>query len=184
MVICNSIFIGQIPEFSKAWEVTIMKTLITVVALAGTLISASPALAFQPRMASSAIDSEVKQRCVDGESFKSIVAGGLAAGVSPAVLTSSMILSCGNPAAVVTAMVEAGMPAKVVVEAAVASGADSKAMVAAAIAAGANPGSLTASIGGSRSGDEGGGTGFGASGFGESRASTLGGGGRSGASPS
>jgi hypothetical protein len=186
MVILAPVFMGALPESPQTWEVTIMKTLIAVAVLAGSLISAVPAFAFQPAMTSSAIDSEVKQRFAHGESLKAIAAAARTAGISPAVLTSSLILSGANPAAVVTALVEAGVSANAVVAAALASGAESKAMVTAAIAGGADPGSLMASTasGGPRDDREGGSPGFSRSGFGESRASTFGGGGRSSVSRS
>jgi uncharacterized membrane protein YgcG len=163
-----------------------MKTLIAVVAISGALISAAPAFAFQPRMTSPSIDLEVKQRLAGGESLKTIATAAHAAGISPAVLTSALILNGANPAAVVTALVEAGMPANVVIAAATASGAESKAMVAAAIAGGADPTTLTASTaaGGNRAGGDGGSPGFSGAGFSASRASTFGGGGRSSVSPS
>jgi hypothetical protein len=186
MVIWIKFPIARITEFSKTWELMTMKTLITVVALAGTLLSVAPVFAFQPGMTSSSIDTEVKQRLVGGESLKSIASAAHAAGISSAVLTSSLILSGADPAAVVTALVEAGMAPNVVVAAAIASGAESKAMVTAAIAGGADPGSLTASTasGGPRSGGEGGSPGFNGSGFGDSHAPTFGGGGRSSVSRS
>jgi hypothetical protein len=182
----NKHFFGLFNRITIFWELTIMKTMFAVVALAISLISAAPAFAFQPGMTLPSIDSEVKQRLANGESLKTIVTAAHTAGISPAVLTSALILSGANPAAVVTAMVEAGMSANAVVAAAVASGSDSKAMVAAAIAGGADPTTLTASTaaGGNRAGGDGGSPGFSGSGFSASRASTFGGGGRSSVSPS
>lgn len=115
-----------------------MKKLTALALIAGGLFVV-PAFAFQAGMSSSALDAEVHQRLLNGESLKVIATAALGATVGPSALTTSLILNGANGATVVTSLVEAGMSACTVVTAAVTSGLDRAAMVKAAIAGGADP---------------------------------------------
>ena len=166
----------------------IMKTIFT---LAAVLLSSASAFAFQPGMSIKAVDAEVRAQADKGESLANIASAAKLGGVPAGVMTSSFILTGNSAASAVSALVRAGFSGADVVNAAVSMGGDRNALNAVAIAAGVDPTSLldaTAS-GGRSDGAQGNQntpseTGLNASGFGQSRASSVGGGGRSSVSPS
>ena len=118
-----------------------MKTkTLTMLLLAGAgLLSALPVYPFQAGMSSLALDNEIRQRLAAGESLAAIAKAAQTATVSPASLTTSLILNGIPGTSAVTSLVQSGMPVCPVVGSAVASGLERKPMIQAAIAGGADP---------------------------------------------
>jgi hypothetical protein len=160
-----------------------MKKLFT---LASVLLASASAFAFQADMSVKAVDTEVRARAAKGESLASIASAAKAGGVPAGVMTSSLILVGNSSASVVSALVGAGFSGSEVVNAAVNNGGDRAALNSLAIAAGADPTSLLAATAAGGQNNQGGPsqTGLNASAFGQSRAATVGGGGRSSVSGS
>lgn len=168
-----------------------------LILLATLLVASVSAFAFQPRETMREVDNEVRQRVANGESLEAIANAAKIAGVSVDVLTSSLILA-GKPSTdVVAALISVGFNASSVINAAVNLGGSREALNAVAISKGVDPTTLLASTaagGGQSNAGAGGGqpnaggqpslSGFSTSSFGQSRASTVGGGGRSSVSGS
>ena len=150
-----------------------MKKLTTLMLAGAGLLAALPSYSFQAGMSSGSLDTEVHQRLATGESLKAIDKAAEVATISPASLTTSLILNGIAGSTTVTSLVEAGLAICPVVGSAVASGYERKAMIQAAIAGGADPNTSclldpTAAAPGGAGG---------APAIGQSRASTYGGGG-------
>jgi hypothetical protein len=130
--------------------------------LAAVLATSVSAFAFQPGMTAVQINTEVTQRSARGESTALIAAAAKAAGLSGTAVQAALVAAGKEPEAVFTAMLNADF----------------------------DPGSLLPpTAAGRREGGEGnerspGFNGFGRREFGESRSSTVGGGGRGGVSRS
>ena len=169
-----------------------MKKMAAVAVLVGTLAASSSVFAaFEAGMSARAVDTEVRQRLNAGQALSTIAAAAQAAGVSPAVLTSSLILAGADASSVVGALVAAGMTASVVVDTAVLGGSNRTDMVRVATDNGADPTTLNAATAAGPGNNQGQGTGPAsnspgatASNFGQSRAATVGGGGRTSVSGS
>jgi hypothetical protein len=133
-----------------------------IIALAALVVASASALAFQPGMTTVQVNIEVAQRVAGGESLDSITAAANAAGVSPTVLQASLAAAGLAPAAVFNSMVAANYDAGTMLPPTAAGN----------NAGGANPISAPSF------------TGINSSSFGQSRASTVGGGGRTSVSGS
>lgn len=133
-----------------------------VLVLAAIVVASASAFAFQPNMTTAQVNIEVAQRVAGGESLDSITAAAQAAGVSPTTLQASLTAAGVAPVAVFNSMVASNYDA----------GSMLPPTAAGNNAGGANP--VTAPSF----------TGISSSSFGQSRASTVGGGGRSSVSGS
>lgn len=151
-----------------------MKKLFVLVAV---LVTSASGFAFQATDSKSMVDAEVSQRAKKGESLNVIASAGKLGGIQTDVMACALV-GAGSPAAdVVVAMIRGGFDAAAVINGAVCKGANREALVAVANREnGDASGGLSASgLGGS------GGAGVN---FGVTRASTVGGGGRSSVSGS
>ena len=156
-------------------------------ALAAILVASASTFGFQPRMFADEVEAEVRLRMSKGESLNGIADAGKTGGVQTGVMACALVGTGSAPADVVAAMVRGGFVASEVVNGAICKGASREALARAAIDAGADPTALlsaTAAGGQPAAGQEPAGGGFNGSNFGGSRASTLGGGGRSSVSRS
>lgn len=138
-----------------------------IFALAALVVASVSAAAFQPGMTTLQVNTEVAQRVAGGESLDSITAAAQAAGVSPTTLQTSLMAAGIAPTAVFNSMVTAKYDAASMLPPTAAGGTPTAGNNAAG-----NP--LTAPSF----------TGVSSSSFGQSRASTVGGGGRSSVSGS
>ena len=139
-----------------------------IIALTALVVISVSAAAFQPGMTTLQVNTEVAQRVAGGESLDSITAAAQAAGVSPTTLQTSLMAAGIAPTAVFNSMVAAKYDAASMLPPTAAGGNPT----AGNNAGGNNP--LTAPSF----------TGVNSSSFGQSRASTVGGGGRSSVSGS
>lgn len=139
-----------------------------IIALATLVVASAAAFAFQPGMTTVQVNIEVAQRVASGESLDSITAAAQAAGVSPTTLQASLIA--------------AGVPATAVFNSMVAAKFDASAMLP-PTAAGGNP-TAGNNAGGANPVSAPSFTGVNSSSFGQSRAATVGGGGRASVSGS
>lgn len=145
--------------------------------LAAALVTSVSGFAFQSTDSKSMVDAEVGQRAQKGESLNVIASAGKLGGIHTDVMACSLV-GAGNPAQdVVVAMIRGGFDAAMVINGAVCKGASREVLVAVA-----NRENGDAS-GGLSAGGLGGSGGAGVS-FGITRASTVGGGGRSSVSRS
>lgn len=152
-----------------------MKKLFVLAAVLATSVSG---FAFQATDSKSMVDAEVRQRAQKGESLNVIASAAKLGGIQTDVMACSLV-GAGNTAEdVVSAMVRGGFDAATVINGAICNGASREALVAVA-----NRENGNASGGLSASGLGGGSSGAGAN-FGITRASTVGGGGRSSVSGS
>ena len=129
------------------------------IAMATVLVASASAFAFQAGMTTVQINAEVAQRVAAGETAEVIAAAAKTAGVSATAVQASLVAAGKPSAAVFSAMVGAGFDAGALLPPTAAGGNQN---------ANNNPGF----------------NGVNNSSFGQSRASTVGGGGKSGASPS
>ena len=144
-----------------------------IFALAALVVISVSAAAFQPGMTTLQVNTEVAQRVAGGESLDSITAAAQASGVSPTTLQTSLTAAGIAPTAVFNSMVAAKFDAASMLPPTAAGGTPT----AGNNAAGNNPASNSPLTAPSF-------TGVSTSSFGQSRASTVGGGGRSSVSGS
>lgn len=133
-----------------------------ILTLAALLVTSASVFAFEAGMTTVQVNAEVAQRVSAGESVEFIAAAARAAGVSALVLQQSLIAAGKSSSAVFAAMVGAGFAAASMLPPTAGSGSQ-------------NAGNLTPGNGFN---------GFNNSAFGQSRATTVGGGGRSSVSRS
>jgi hypothetical protein len=130
------------------------------IAMATVLVASASAFAFQAGMTTVQINAEVAQRVAAGETAEVIAAAAKTAGVSATAVQASLVAAGKPSAAVFSAMVGAGFDAGALLPPTAAGGNQN---------ANNNPGNAFNGAG---------------NGFSQSRSSTVGGGGKSGASPS
>lgn len=149
--------------------------------LAATLLASVASFAFQASDTKPMVDAEVHQRGLKGEALNVVVAAGKSGAVKADILACSLVGAGNIPVDVVSVMVRSGFEASVVVNGASCNGANRDVLVAIANREAGN------SFGGgglSEGGLGGNGITINGANFGASRSSTVGGGGRSGLSPS
>ncbi|HEY5581334.1 MAG TPA: hypothetical protein VIK56_09245 [Rhodoferax sp.] len=152
--------------------------------LAAAVVASVSGFAFETAQTKPAVDTEVHQRTLKGETLNVQAAAGKSGGVKADILACSLVDAGNIPADVVSAMIRGGFEASVVVKGAICKGANRDALVAVAMREGADPTSLVSPTAAGSAADGLVGGGFNGANFGTSPASTVGGGGRSSVSKS
>ena len=140
-------------------------------AFAAVLVASVSAMAFQPRMSTNEVNSEIRERLTKGETSEVVARAGKAAELKSCIISAGLIEAGKTHSEVLKAMIAGGADAVEVINCLVTQGAERDNMNKIAIAAGADPTKiLEASAAGA-----GGNNNFGGNSFSNSVSSTVGG---------
>lgn len=137
-------------------------------AFAAVLVASVSAMAFQPRMSTNEVNSEIRERLTKGETSEVVARAGKAAELKSCIISAGLIEAGKTHAEVLKAMIAGGADAVEVINCLVTQGAERDNMNKIAIAAGADPTKILEATAA-------GGNTFGGNSFSNSVSSTVGG---------
>lgn len=144
--------------------------------LTAAMVASVSGFAFDSTQNQGAVDKEVHQRTLKGETLDMQAAAGKTGGVKTEIMACALVHEGNAEARVVDAMIRGLFDAKMVINGAICNGANRDKLVAFAVGRGADPAALLDST--AAGGIDEKGSGFNGANFGQSRAATVGGGGR------